>query len=109
MHRIAADRTVDFGTGIGRFVGSQVLRQQSAGQTIAQLTGPVFALGKSDQAVLAIAAEHLIKCPPSFFLKLPTSFPKFFAVDSRHGRSSLIACAIREHGNPLPNRYYYPR
>jgi hypothetical protein len=67
-----------------------VLFQQPTGQTVAQLAGTVFTLGKRDQAILAIAAQHLIKCPSGFFLKLPTSLSKRFAVDSRHDRSSLI-------------------
>jgi hypothetical protein len=101
-HRFAADWTIDFGTGIGCIVSPQVLFKQSAGQSIAQLTGPVFAFCKSDQTVLAIAAEHPIEYSARLFLKLPTSSPKLFTIDSRHGRSSLIGCAIGEYGNPLP-------
>src|SRR5208282_1891762 len=70
------------------------LFQQPTGQTIAQLAGLVFTLGKSDQTVLAIAAEHLIERPAGLFLKLPTPLLKFFPADSRHSRSSLIAWDI---------------
>jgi hypothetical protein len=70
-----------------------MLFEQPAGQTIAQLAGPVFALGKRDQAVAAIAAEHLIEGPAGFFLKRPTPLAKLLAVNPRHGRSSMIAGA----------------
>jgi len=101
MHRPAADRTGDPGAGIGRVVGPKVFFQQPPSQAIAQLARPVFALRESDQAVLAIAAEHLIESQPGLFLKLATPLLKFFAVDSRHDRSSLIGCAIGKIGQSV--------
>jgi hypothetical protein len=47
--------------------------QQSPGQRIAQLAGPVFTLLKRDQPVLAIGAEHLVKGPACFLKELLTS------------------------------------
>jgi hypothetical protein len=55
---------------------------------------------------LPLVAEHLIEGPARLFLKIPTPLLTFFAIDSSHGRSSLIGWAVRKHGNPLPTPFY---
>jgi hypothetical protein len=95
-HQPAADGAVAATPGIGRIVGLQMILQQPPGQSIAQVAGAVLALGKGNQPILAIAAQHLIKRPPGLLLKFLTHFEKFFALDSRHDRSSLIGCEIHK-------------
>jgi len=67
-----------------------VLFQQPPGQPIPLLARPFLTLGKRDQAILAIAAKHLIERLPGLLLELATTFTQFFTGDSRHDRSSLI-------------------
>jgi hypothetical protein len=103
MHRLAAKRTGDFDSRIGRFVGRQMIGQQPPGQPIPQIARPVFTLFKGNQPVLAIVAQHLVKRLTGLIHKRRTPPPKFFASDSRHDRSSMIQ--FLPFRTPRP---YYP-
>jgi hypothetical protein len=99
MHRPAADRTRDLNARIGRVVGFKVFLKQTPGQRVAQFAGALFSLGESNQAILAIAAEHLIESLARFLQKLSATHTQFLVCDSWHGRSSLIEISLEFHSH----------
>jgi hypothetical protein len=61
VYDLRAERTIDLSTRITTFLPLDVLGHQPSRYCIAQFASPILALGKSDQPITPVAAEHLIE------------------------------------------------